>query len=1276
MSNSPSQSAEYTKEVRFAVVMYGGVSLAIYINGVAQELFRMVRSTAKTAMGGSGNRVLLSADPAAEPENGLKGTERVYRKVSYLIADKELLDECRKLAKEPKQNGSVSKKLPERLERALFEKDRPVQIRFLVDILSGTSAGGINAIYLAKAFANQQQIDQLKDLWVNEGDIALLLNDKRSVMGLHLRNQEPPQSLLNSRRMYFKLLKSLEDMEKQRPSTQGFDSPYVDELDLFITATDIEGVPVPLRLSDAVVFERRHRNVFHFKYAKKEVVGRDFNDFTARLNPFLAFAARCTSSFPFAFEPMRLSDIDEVLKLFGNHRNNDDSKSDSQGFQRYFQEELDPNTGSPIRPPRFSQRSFGDGGYLDNKPFSYATETLAHRQSDVPVDRKLIYIEPSPEHPEDNPSTLEKPNALQNVKAALVDLPTYETIREDLQRVLDRNQLIERVNRIISGIERDVNNYIPEAVERHLKRKPSAGHADEEQSTESTKALGTGSGGPPRASPFTSTESHEVDPVDQERSPWEDQTDDEKPGDSTSALGTGSSDQTRASLITGTGSMQDGQANPERSPHDPPSWAFLDLADMVKANSRYFLPYRRLRISAVTDEIARLFARLANFDEESDQFLAIRALVRLWREENYRDYRKEGWETVNRFLWSYDYGYRQRRLSFARAKVDQVSQFEDGLTEELKKFSESLKTLRAKRGDSDLSEKVLDRFPQIRLQRYGERLLPYKERQNLLQPVLRFIKSELNEIFKNLRTTGRWLRSRERQASKEPLLSDEKGMTSVEASPNPLLEYVKNIGLTPQDLTYILGMTPEDTGSDGKVRPTTLESDLTEDDHVARAKALLARKDKAHIGTNLKTTAGKLKEQLEVAFFVTRNQTNALFAPHAAYTPISETGQKLLAENPDLLKSDVAEIARGFLSYYYNQFDDYDQIRFPIMYETDYGEADVVEVIRISPEDAVSLINERRELLNSPRPGKARQKLAGVSLHHFGAFLDRTWRQNDIMWGRLDGAERLIAGLLPGKLDEPIRQVLIKEAHLAILKEELKPESLRGLQGVLTEALMRASGGLSINEAIKETLGPLEKSPIKTRLEEIMRLSMADEELLTFMSKGYEVNRQLDPKVMLTSISRSSQIIGKMFENLADANGLEGKRLAWIARLGQIFWGLVEVAVPNGILNLLVFHWLKLLYLFEVLLIVGSIILGSPATQNFGWKALALTAGVNVAVLLLRDYMRLRHTWQHILLSILALATLVLAIVGAYDLYSIGINGILYEIVHFAKKSWEYIGSL
>src|SRR5262245_13517306 len=77
----------YNHEVRFAVVMYGGVSLAIYINGIAQEMLHWVRSTAKAA------NVNVAPQPnnpstfdCAESELSLSGTERVYRKLSYILA--------------------------------------------------------------------------------------------------------------------------------------------------------------------------------------------------------------------------------------------------------------------------------------------------------------------------------------------------------------------------------------------------------------------------------------------------------------------------------------------------------------------------------------------------------------------------------------------------------------------------------------------------------------------------------------------------------------------------------------------------------------------------------------------------------------------------------------------------------------------------------------------------------------------------------------------------------------------------------------------------------------------------------------------------------------------------------------------------------------------------------------------------------------------------------------------------------------------------------------
>jgi hypothetical protein len=45
----PLPPLEPNQEVRFAVVMYGGVSLAIQINGVCQGLFRLARATQRGA---------------------------------------------------------------------------------------------------------------------------------------------------------------------------------------------------------------------------------------------------------------------------------------------------------------------------------------------------------------------------------------------------------------------------------------------------------------------------------------------------------------------------------------------------------------------------------------------------------------------------------------------------------------------------------------------------------------------------------------------------------------------------------------------------------------------------------------------------------------------------------------------------------------------------------------------------------------------------------------------------------------------------------------------------------------------------------------------------------------------------------------------------------------------------------------------------------------------------------------------------------------------------
>ena len=56
------------------------------------------------------------------------------------------------------------------------------------------------------------------------------------------------------------------------------------------------------------------------------------------------------------------------------------------------------------------------------------------------------------------------------------------------------------------------------------------------------------------------------------------------------------------------------------------------------------------------------------------------------------------------------------------------------------------------------------------------------------------------------------------------------------------------------------------------------------------------------------------------------------------------------------------------------------------------------------------------------------EKVAGVQLGHFGGFYKSSWRANDWMWGRLDGAYRLVQVLLaPG----PLREALLRRSEPA-----------------------------------------------------------------------------------------------------------------------------------------------------------------------------------------------------------------------------------------------------
>jgi len=343
-----------SREVRLGLVMYGGVSLAIYINGVAQELFRAVRG---------------------------RGTYRLLK--------------------------------------ALTDSD------VVVDVLSGSSAGGVNGILLAYALCNECEFRSAAGLWRQRGDIGGLLRDVDAPL-------ESYQSLLDSENKYEPWLREAFDAMGHDPIRKVSEDPSrTRELDLFVTGTDFYGRKwATADDRDSVLEVQDHRTVFWLKHreGRKEpffpLAGsaderRDGGPRTT--HAALARLSRITSCFPGAFAPVTvgLDDaVDARLRRWAN---------------------LTPAAGA---------RVFIDGGVLDNKPFTTTLDAIYSRLADRPVSRWLLYVEPDPERFGSDPAVPESPSIVQTALASLTRLPAYESIAGDLKSLARHNADARRVHRI------------------------------------------------------------------------------------------------------------------------------------------------------------------------------------------------------------------------------------------------------------------------------------------------------------------------------------------------------------------------------------------------------------------------------------------------------------------------------------------------------------------------------------------------------------------------------------------------------------------------------------------------------------------------------------------------------------------------------------------------------------------------------------------------------------------------------------------------------------
>lgn len=368
------------RQVRIALVMNGGVSLAVWMGGVTHEI----------------DLLRLASKDLVTPDESIRA--------SLAVGDQKLFD-------------------------AWHELCLASESRVVVDVVAGTSAGGLNGTLLATAIARGSAIARslteadvgeraeqppsgpwLRDLWIERADLA---RDK-----LLPNPGELPNSVLDGR--YFE--RTVERALNQIPL-----GPHPDEVDLHVTATvvgesnreftDAFGSQYSVADHRRVHTFRREERALTFRPnaadPKQRFAERARNDFGSPDDTDgdedpgptnLGRAARASASFPVAFEPVRaLLTLDPLAEA---------------------------TDAELTRPAPWLM----DGGVLANEPFQPVLETIANRRVSGVFDRVLIYVVPSAGYHRQVGSTDTAPTWLEVLDASSA-LPREVNFRLGIQQV-------------------------------------------------------------------------------------------------------------------------------------------------------------------------------------------------------------------------------------------------------------------------------------------------------------------------------------------------------------------------------------------------------------------------------------------------------------------------------------------------------------------------------------------------------------------------------------------------------------------------------------------------------------------------------------------------------------------------------------------------------------------------------------------------------------------------------------------------------------------------
>jgi len=360
-----------------------------------------------------------------------------------------------------------------------------VKLRVLTDIIAGSSAGGINGIFLSQAIVTGQSLEPLTDMWLEMADVDVLLDPDARPLSRFTKFWATPIAWMILRRrggavertvakeaqeevaaklsrfvrarwfappfggnVFSKLLLNALNAMAASPAEPPL-LPASQPLDLFVTVTDYYGHDRMLRLnSPEEVTESEHRITVDFSTRGRTGLA-DIAE--------LVFAARATASFPGAFPPFSVRELDRLLA-----RENVPWLGRLAFLKRILPQQFAANAAEDTM--------LIDGSVLANAPFNQAISALRNRPARREVDRRFVYIDPKPGRPSfrfgkrnaDGTADMPRkpPGFFSTILGATSNIPREQPIRDSLEKIMGRSERIERMQRVIDSLRSEVENTV------------------------------------------------------------------------------------------------------------------------------------------------------------------------------------------------------------------------------------------------------------------------------------------------------------------------------------------------------------------------------------------------------------------------------------------------------------------------------------------------------------------------------------------------------------------------------------------------------------------------------------------------------------------------------------------------------------------------------------------------------------------------------------------------------------------------------------------------